>query len=154
LFNAFKEYKYAIDGFNNQSEIAEQKPNTEKSATTTTEQVSVFSGTPVNPEKAVVSEDSIAVKIVPKIVYKVQFASSSTDKSLNSSEFRNIEKVGKYFHQGAYKFTSGEFKSMEEATPTLRNMQRQGYRDAFVVVFKDNERITPAEALRILQEQN
>jgi len=43
---------------------------------------------------------------------------------------------------------------MEDATILLRKMQKQGYRDAFVVVFKDNERITPAEALKILQEQN
>jgi hypothetical protein len=33
-------------------------------------------------------------------------------------------------------------------------MQNQGYRDAFVVVFKDEQRITTAEALRILQEPN
>jgi N-acetylmuramoyl-L-alanine amidase len=142
LFNSFKEYKYAIDGFNNQNEIAEQKTNSELLETS------------VKPEKPVALEDSIAINVVSKIVYKVQFASSSADKSLNALEFQNIENPGKYFHQGAYRFTSGEFKSMGEATATLRKMQNQGYRDAFVVVFKDNERITPAEALRILQEQN
>jgi len=43
---------------------------------------------------------------------------------------------------------------MEEISVTLRQMQSQGYRDAFIVVFKDDQRITTAEALRILQEQN
>ena len=141
LFNAFKEYKYAVDGFNNQSETPNEKPEakkpTEKPATDT------------------VLEDSIATeKVIPKIRYKVQFASSSIDKPLNAPEFRNIETPGKYSHLGQYKFTSGEFKTMEDATILLRKMQNQGYRDAFVVVFKDNERITPAEALKILQEQN
>jgi hypothetical protein len=43
---------------------------------------------------------------------------------------------------------------MEEASAHLRQMQNQGYRDAFIVVFKDDQRITTAEALRILREQN
>ncbi len=158
LFNAFKEYKYAVDGFNNQNEILEEKPGVEKpiedsAAMTTTDPVSVFTEGPVNTEKQVVSEDSMVYKVVPKIVYKVQFASSSKDKPLTDPEFRNIENPGKYYHQGTYKFTAGEANSMEEATVILRKMQNQGYRDAFVVVFKDNERITPAEALKILQEQ-
>jgi len=165
LFNAFKEYKYALDGFNNQGEITDNnqsetangKSDTVKSSTFATsmaEQVSMFTETPISPEKSVVSEDSIVAKIVPRIVYKVQFASSSTDKPLNAPEFRNIEIPGKYSHLGMYRFTSGEFKTMEEATVALRRMQNQGYRDAFVVVFKDNERITPVEALKILQDQN
>jgi N-acetylmuramoyl-L-alanine amidase len=158
LFNAFKEYKYTVDGFNNQNEVLEEKPNVEKPveqavATTPTEPVSVFTETPINQEKTVVSVDSIVTKIVSKVVYKVQFASSSKDKPLTDPEFRNIEKPGKYFHQGTYKFTAGEAKSMEEATIIQRKIQKQGYRDAFVVVFKDDERITPAEALKILQEQ-
>ncbi|MDR2907079.1 MAG: N-acetylmuramoyl-L-alanine amidase [Bacteroidales bacterium] len=157
LFNAFKEYKYAVDGFNNQNEILENKPNLEKTVeqpvATTTEPVSIFTETPISQEKTVVSVDSIVTKVLPRIVYKVQFASSGKDIPLDAPEFKNIETIGKYFHQGAYKFTAGEAKSMEEATAIQRKMQNQGYRDAFVVVFKDDERITPTEALKILQEQ-
>ena len=150
LFNAFKEYKYAIDGFNNQSEIATAQPDTEK----ITEPNSAVSKTPVIPEKPIVLGVDTTKNASPKIVYKVQFASSSTDKPLTASEFKNIETPGKYWHQGAFRYTSGEANSMEEIAVTLRQMQNQGYRDAFIVVFKDNQRITTAEALRILQEQN
>jgi N-acetylmuramoyl-L-alanine amidase len=150
LFNAFKEYKHAIDGFNNQSEVA----NAQSVAIFTSEPTPVFSQTPVIVEKTTVSENKTTEKTTPKIVYKVQFASSSTDKSLTSPEFKNIETPGKYWHNGAYRFTAGAADSMQEITVTLRNMQNQGYRDAFVVVFKDGERITTTEALRILQEQN
>ncbi|MCL2028375.1 MAG: N-acetylmuramoyl-L-alanine amidase [Bacteroidales bacterium] len=142
LFNAFREYKNSIDGFNNQSEAVVEKP-----VNTTAEPVSTVSQNPVPVENTTKNN-------VPKIVYKVQFASSATDKPLTASEFKNIENPGKYYHQGSYRFTSGEAKSMDEITVTLRKMQSQGYRDAFVVVFKDDERITTAEALKILQEQN
>jgi len=154
LFNAFKEYKHAIEGFNNQSETASVQPSTTRPTTTPTEQVSMFSQTPVTPERTVVSTDSVVRNTSPRIVYRVQFASSSTPRPLDSPEFRNIEKPGKYFHQGAYRFTAGEASTMEEISVTLRQMQSQGYRDAFIVVFKDDQRITTAEALRILQEQN
>jgi N-acetylmuramoyl-L-alanine amidase len=147
LFNAFKEYKNSIDGFNNQKEIANTQTDTSKPT-------SVFSQTPVTIENTNVLGNNVSEKTIPKIVYKVQFASSSTDKSLNSSEFRNIEKPGKYFLQGTFRFTAGEFQTAEEAAALQRKMQGQGYRDAFVVVFKDDQRITTAEALRILQENN
>ena len=146
LFGAFKEYKYSIDGFNNQNETETNKPNA---------QVSVFTGTPITPERPAVSEESNPrANATSEIVYKVQFASSIASKPLNAPEFRNIENVRRYFHQGVYKYTSGEAKSMEEATIILRRMQNQGYRDAFIVVFKGDERITTAEASRILKEQN
>ena len=161
LFNAFKEYKHSIEGFNNQNEVAEQRPVVRTDADvraneeppsplfTRTQTARTDTSTSVRA-----SENNTSERHIPRIVYKVQFASSSTDKPLNAPEFRNIEQVGKYFHQGAFKFTSGEFGSMGEATATLRRMQNQGYRDAFVVVFKDGQRVPPAEALRILQEQN
>jgi N-acetylmuramoyl-L-alanine amidase len=147
LFNAFKEYKHAIDGFNNQSDVATAQSDT-------TKPTSLFPQRTVMPENTTISENDVSEKNVSRIVYKVQFASSLTPKPLTAPEFRNIEKPGIYFHQDRYGFTAGEANSMEEITVTLRNMQNQGYRDAFIVVFKDNQRITTAEALRILQEQN
>jgi N-acetylmuramoyl-L-alanine amidase len=150
LFNAFKEYKYAVDGFNNQSEVANATIHVTKPAT---ESVSVCSQTPVTTENTNTSENNVEEKTTPKIVYKVQFASSSTDKSLTSTEFRNIETPGKYaVRQGTFGFTAGEFQTAAEAAALQRKMQSQGYRDAFVVVFKDDQRITTAEALRILQD--
>jgi len=154
LFNAFKEYKHAIDGFNNQSGIASVQSDTARPTIATAEPTPLFPRTTTNSERTPISEESTTRNDAPKIVYKVQFASSTADRPLTAPEFRNIEKPGKYFHQGAFRFTAGEASSMEEIAVTLRQMQNQGYRDAFIVVFKDGERITTAEALRILQEQN
>lgn len=155
LFLAFKEYKYAVDGFNNQTENTSPElfPDTAVSFQSSSGRTA---SAVVDPAKDSQKPDSMAIigttKTFPRIVYKVQFASSSLEKSLNAPEFKHIEDPGKYKHQGAYKYTSGEVKSMEEATALLRKVQNQGYRDAFIVVFKDDERITPTEALKILRD--
>jgi N-acetylmuramoyl-L-alanine amidase len=84
----------------------------------------------------------------------VQFGASQTAIPLTDARFSGVENPGIYFHQGAYRLTAGSAPSMEAITPVLRDMQNRGFRDAFIVVFKNGERITTAEALRIQQSQN
>ncbi|MCL2413288.1 MAG: N-acetylmuramoyl-L-alanine amidase [Bacteroidales bacterium] len=150
LFNAFKEYKQVVDGLNARREI----PSTQANATRQAPEQPVARPQPPNPSTNVASASNSAQNPAPTIVYKVQFASSSVAIPLTDPRFSGIENPGTYFHQGAFRLTAGAANSMEEITPTLRKIQDRGYRDAFVVVFKDGERITTAEALRILQNQN
>lgn len=132
LFEAFREYKYMVEGFNNQQ------------AATSPDKAVSENKTPETPKSTDQS---------PHIVFKVQFASSSTNKSLNSPEFSKLEKVSKYQQDGLYKYTSGEETTLEDANELLKRVQAVGYKDAFVVVFKDDVRISTAEALKILKQK-
>ncbi|MFZ4800135.1 MAG: N-acetylmuramoyl-L-alanine amidase family protein, partial [Bacteroidia bacterium] len=84
IFDAFKEYKFKMEGFNNQAQIATLKVEDEKPNTT----------------KPNDKPDTLNLSNVSKneISFRVQFATSATDKSTSSSEFSNLEKVKKYFH--------------------------------------------------------
>ncbi|HRS54098.1 MAG TPA: N-acetylmuramoyl-L-alanine amidase [Bacteroidales bacterium] len=86
------------------------------------------------------------------ITFKVQFATSSTKKSLNSPEFKDLENVSVYFHQGIYKYTVGDLNNLEDAINLQKEMINKGYKDAFVVAFKNNERISPSEAVKLLKK--
>lgn len=80
-----------------------------------------------------------------EIVFRVQFASSSKEKSLN--KFKEIDDVRVYRHNGTYKYTSGNLTSFSEAI-NLQNQIRglKKYSDAFIVAFKNEERINVDEA--------
>lgn len=90
------------------------------------------------------SKAEMAEKVVLKpqadIRFRVQFASSSREKA--TSKFKDIKDVKMYQHNGMFKYTSGNLASFPEAIK-LQNQIRshKKYKDAFIVAFKDDERI-------------
>lgn len=74
------------------------------------------------------------------IRFRVQFASSSKKKSL--SKFKDVEDVREYRHQGVYKYTSGNELSYGDAIRIQNKLRlNKKYRDAFIVAFRNDERI-------------
>ncbi|MDE6112442.1 MAG: hypothetical protein K2G46_03375 [Bacteroidales bacterium] len=92
----------------------------------------------------------------PRLVFKIQFASSSTDKALDAPEFKNLNLpvLSKYEDNGLFKYCCGEADTPEAAQQILRQVQEAGFKDAFMVVFSNGQRISTQEAYRILQERN
>lgn len=88
-----------------------------------------------------------------RISFRVQFAASSEDQPLNSPAFSSLSTVNKYFHQGLYKFTSGDEPTLEAALKHRDALVKKGFRDAFVVAFFDNERIAIDKAVEIIQQR-
>lgn len=90
----------------------------------------------------------------PWIQFRVQIAVSSQKKELDSPDFNGLNDVGYYFHEGLYKYTVGNLPRLEDAVELQMGLQQAGYKDAFVVAFSNNERITPAEAIRMMNLQS
>ena len=67
------------------------------------------------------------------------------DKSI----FKNV-KVEMYFHNNLYKYTSGKFKTLQEAYQQLIVLQNKGFSDAFIVAFNKNTRIGIKDASELL----
>lgn len=190
LFQAFKEYKYQVEGFNNQNQIDQTDPSPSNNKSTKTASAIPTSSAPSTAtatsvsaadlireqaQKAQIEEAQQAQNQQtqqnkqaqqttqqttpqadsaqkPKIIFKVQFATSSTNKDVNSPEFRNLYKISKYNENGLYKYCSGEATTATEAQKNLQKTQEAGFKDAFIVVFMDGKRISTQEAFRILQE--
>jgi len=148
LFDAFVEYKQEVDRLGGRRDIPAQQ-DTARPAQTRRQERQAQQAAPVAQATTPAGNQAR-----PVIVYKVQFGASQTSIPLTDARFSGVENPGIYFHQGAYRLTAGSAPSMEAITPTLRDMQNRGFRDAFIVVFKNGERITTAEALRIQQSQN
>jgi N-acetylmuramoyl-L-alanine amidase len=137
IYNAFKEYWENIKPVTTQvSSINEAPPITEVISEVTTEN---------NTDTATNNKDEV-------IIFKVQIASSSTKKPLDSPEFKGLKNIGVYFHQGAYKYTTGAVNTLEEALIIQKEAINKGFKDAFVVAFKNNVRIPPSEAIKFLKK--
>lgn len=87
------------------------------------------------------------------ISFRVQFAASKDDLPVNAPNFKSLHKVKKYYHQGLYKFTSGDEPTLEAAMKYRESMIKKGYKDAFVVAFLNDQRIDIDKAVDLLQKR-
>ena len=76
-----------------------------------------------------------------KIVYRVQFLASMKPKAkfrvtVDNKSYDTYE----YFYQGAYRYCIGEFTTLAPARDLQNAARLNGQNQAFVVVFKNNER--------------
>lgn len=94
----------------------------------------------------------IDVKPPDGLVFRVQIGAFKTRPANNS--FRGIKPVnGETAGNGYTRYTAGNFTKMELATGVKNDFQKNGYPDAFIVVYFNGKRITMAEALAILERE-
>jgi N-acetylmuramoyl-L-alanine amidase len=151
IFRSFREYKYTLEkrdlsGLDVADSTLYPKKRKNQLAEARVEKASV------EPEMEVVRE-KVAKPVTgdpdDKVVYRIQFASSPVDKPIDSPEFRNLPDVWKYYQNGLYKFTTGSFETIKQASASRQNVVNKGFSDAFVVPFYRDKRITLEEARRL-----
>jgi hypothetical protein len=83
------------------------------------------------------------------VVYRVQFASSTTRKgSYNITVGGKNYRTREYLYSGAYRSTIGEFKTLAEAMAFQNLMRKSGFAQAFVVAFINDKRSTDPALFR------
>lgn len=139
IFNAVREYKYNIEGFNNQANKSDTSTNTYSDE-----------GETENIKQGFKENDNI--EKTDNVTFKVQFATSSTQKSISSKEFKDLNNVNVYYQNGIWKYTVGNEKEMNNAVKLQKEMQNKGFKDAFIVAFYKNKRISNSEAQKLIQQ--
>jgi len=86
------------------------------------------------------------------IVFRVQFAMCETEPDIKSDKYKNAEDVWYYKAGNVYKITSGSFSTPDEVIKHQEKIRAAGYKDAFVVAFKNNQRIDFKEAVKQIQK--
>ena len=92
-------------------------------------------------------------KPADKVVFRVQIATSSKELSTHSEKFAGLPEIWRYRHQGMYKFTTGKESSADALSNLLAEAKKKGFTDAFIVAFNGEERITVAEAKKLISEK-
>lgn len=138
IFRAFRDYKTYQDNLASQG-----GRNGQRSPQPVVQQPQVREPVRETPATA-------ATPAAPVISFRVQFATTSVERPVNAPEFRDLEGISFYFHDGLFKYTLGNEPTLEAATLIQQKLHARGFRDAFIVAFRDNERISTAEALRLV----
>jgi N-acetylmuramoyl-L-alanine amidase len=84
------------------------------------------------------------------VVFKVQFLVSRSLHNSTAGEFRGLKSVDHYVQDGLYKYTYGNERTQEAASQLVKELNKIGFKDCFVVAFHNGERISISEANKIL----
>lgn len=87
------------------------------------------------------------------IIYKVQLRASMKQENIKSQYFKGLN-VERYYHSGLYKFVTGEYQDLNQANFELEKIKKLGFNDAFLVVFKNGNRVEYNEAKKYLNIEN
>lgn len=89
----------------------------------------------------------------PDIFFRVQFTASRSPKKFDDKKNKDIPDIREYHAEGWYKYSSGNFTSYEEAKAHLKFLKEtKKYKDAFIICFKGEERISLEEALELIKK--
>ncbi len=107
--------------------------------------------TPVKP-KAVINTSEIK-KVENKnevsgIIYKVQLSASARKLALEPRNFKGLKSVSMSFDNKLYKYMYGETADYEEAKSKLEEVKSKGYDSAFLIAFKNGEKISIQDAIK------
>lgn len=116
--------------------------------------------TPKTPEretaaenKSVDSETSPTPAAAPEpkatatgIEYRVQFLSSDRVLKEGDPALKGIKDFDSYTQKGVYRYTTGNFKKVGDATSLQKKVRDMGFKDAFIVAFNNGERISLQQA--------
>ena len=150
IYRAFRDFKTSYEGENQTVkvetpvEIKVEQPAETKVETTEVTKVETPVETPVETKV-------VTVETAPKVSFKVQFATRDTQVPVTHKDFAKVPEVDVYFYNGAYRYTSGDFRSKQGAVDRQAELRKQGFGDAFVVAFINGERATIKEAENALK---
>jgi len=85
------------------------------------------------------------------IVYRVQFYSSPNKVALNSVKFKGLIDVFEYKATDNYRYTAGKYTKFSDAIKYQNTVRAKGFKDAFVIVFKDGKRLIGDDAKKYLK---
>lgn len=152
IFHAFEDYKNTVEKGNKLTPPvitnSEYIPNTEE------DEPEVVITKPIvkpitNPVKEKDTNDETPSQ--KGIIYKVQIKSSAkllakTDKAYKLYSNLKYEK-----ENGMFKYAYAPFSEYDLALKVLKKAKASGYKDAFIVVFKDGKKLSVSEAKKYLQ---
>jgi N-acetylmuramoyl-L-alanine amidase len=132
ILNAFQHYKAWVEGTTDKRKLAppeetekqESEPKEEKTATE------------IRPDKA---ENSSTP------VFRVQIHSSPSQLNNNDPVFKGIKEIWSYEQDKLFKYTVGKLDKVEDAIKLQAEMKTLGFKDAFVVAFRNNKRVPMSE---------
>ncbi|MCL1850269.1 MAG: N-acetylmuramoyl-L-alanine amidase [Bacteroidetes bacterium] len=168
IYNAFVEYKNLVEGTlkpylpipkatkpTHRIEITEKTeieiPSEHRIEITEKTEIEIPSNaTNVTADSNEQTEPSIPKPDDNNIRFRIQFFISKDNLNTSDKKFSSITEVKKYYENGVWKYTAGDFKTLEEAQDKLKEVKKY-FSDAFIIAFNNEQKISVAEAQQLLK---
>lgn len=158
IYRAFRQYKSAMEPAPDRTEktpspVKEETEPVTVTVSEKTEQPSVEKADTVtsgSPEKSAGQGAEQEVKIH----FSVQIISSVQKLPKGSPRFKGLKDIQEEKKDNVYKYSYGNFSSFDESVSAQTKMREMGFKDAFVVAYKNGTRITVPEARETLKKIN
>ena len=95
-----------------------------------------------------VSTETQTPLVFEDVIFKIQIAASSKALESKSYNFKGLSEISRQKSGNIYKYYSGNTSDYNEAKQLQDKAKSNGYKDAFIVAFKDGHKINVAEALK------
>lgn len=138
LYRAFEEYKRE---FESENHVSKKTEATEKPKTT---------DKPVATDKPVTTDKPDSVS--GDTYFTVQFSTLNKKVPVTDKAFKGIKDVEIYESNGIYRYVSGRFQTRSQAVMRQNEVRHLGFKDAFIVAFKNGERVSLKEAEEALKK--
>ena len=139
---SYKKEYYGNGEFEVTGELPSQKINEKPVKDTETQ---------VKAKTATVNEDTIQPKKVvdnSKPIFKVQLSASIKRVELIPRNFKGLRNISMAYEDRVYKYMYGETSEYDEAKQQLQEAKSKGYDTAFLIAFRNGEKISVQEALK------
>jgi N-acetylmuramoyl-L-alanine amidase len=83
-----------------------------------------------------------------EILFKVQISASSRKLDLEPRNFRGLKNISLDYENRVYKYMYGETSDYNESKSLLEEAKAKGYESAFLIAFKNGEKISIQEAIK------
>lgn len=96
----------------------------------------------------VLAKSPTANKENSNILFKVQISASAKKLELKPKNFKGLKNVSVDYDNKVYKYMYGETRDYNESKNLLEEAKAKGYNSAFLIAFKDGEKISIQDAIK------
>lgn len=147
IYQAFLSYKKG--GKVSTAQLADE---TDTVSTPTEVEETTASSQPQTPvvrkQKTAPVQDNAPASVSGKPVFKIQILTSNRKLSSNSKQFKGLTPVDSYEENGIIKYTYGADTNYNKILRLKRNKVDSKFKDAFIIAFKDGQKVNINQAIR------
>lgn len=87
------------------------------------------------------------------VSFKVQISASASPIALQAENFKGVENVEEFKDGSIYKYVYGNTSDYNTVLGFQNQMRQKGYKDCFIVAFRNGKKISVTEAMEILKKK-
>lgn len=107
--------------------------------------------TPVKP-KVIINSSELKKTELKKnasdVIYKVQLSASVKKLALEPKNFKGLNSISMSYDNKVYKYMYGETSDYDEAQKQMQEARNKGFNSAFLIAFRNGEKISIQEAIK------